>query len=153
MRCKHTSNLTPITTKRPTLQSSKKQTTDVLQPTAHHQGSKTPFTEVRWIGPYIIENVLPNNNYLVRKIGTNKTQVLHRMKCISSHPTYPPLDLRITWQERKPDLKISLKHDDLYVGTLECEYEEPIFDAKNINATPPNSPQVPVQSELTTIET
>ena len=52
----------------------------ILQPKADHQGSKIPFTELRWIGPYIIEKVLPNNNYLVRNISTNKTQVLHRMR-------------------------------------------------------------------------
>ena len=45
-----------------------------LQPKADHQGIKIPFTEFLWIGPYIIE-VLPNNNYLVHRIGTNKTQV------------------------------------------------------------------------------
>ena len=49
----------------------------ILQPKADHQGSKIPLTDFRWIGPYIIEKVLPNNNYLVRKIGTNKTQILH----------------------------------------------------------------------------
>ena len=48
-----------------------------LQPKADHQGSKIPFTDFRWIGPYFIEKVLPNNKYLVRKIGTNKTQILH----------------------------------------------------------------------------
>ena len=52
----------------------------ILQPKADHQGSKIPFTEFRWVGPYIIEKALPNNNYLVRKIGTNKTQLLHRMR-------------------------------------------------------------------------
>ena len=26
-----------------------------------HQGSKIPYTEFRWIGPHIIEKVLPNN--------------------------------------------------------------------------------------------
>ena len=52
----------------------------VLQPKPGHQGSKTPSTEFWWIGPYIIEKVLPMNNYLLRKIGTNKTQVLHRMR-------------------------------------------------------------------------
>ena len=34
----------------------------ILQPKADHQGSKVPFTDFRWIGPYIIEKVLPNNN-------------------------------------------------------------------------------------------
>ena len=65
----------------------------VLQPKADHQGSKIPFTKFRWIGPYDIEKVLPNNNYFVRKIGTNKTQVLHRMRMRQftprqSQPTY-----------------------------------------------------------------
>ena len=32
------------------------------QPKGDHQGSKIPFTEFRWIGPYNIEKVLPNNN-------------------------------------------------------------------------------------------
>ena len=52
----------------------------ILQPEVNHQGSIIPFTEFRWIGPYIIEKVLPNNNYLVPKSGTSKTQVLHRMR-------------------------------------------------------------------------
>ena len=38
---------------------------------------KNPFTVFWWIRPYIIEMVLPNNIYFVRKIGTNQTQVLH----------------------------------------------------------------------------
>ena len=33
----------------------------ILQPKADHQGSKIPFTDFRWIGPYILEKVLPNN--------------------------------------------------------------------------------------------
>ena len=47
----------------------------ILQPKADHQGSKIPFTDFRWIEPYITEKVLPNKNCLVRKIGTNKTQI------------------------------------------------------------------------------
>ena len=49
----------------------------ILQPKANHQGSNISFTDFRWIGLYIIEKVLPNNNYLVRKIGTKKSQILH----------------------------------------------------------------------------
>ena len=65
----------------------------VLQPKTDHQGSKIPFTEFRWIGPYIIEKVLPNSIYLVRKIGTNKTQVLHRMRMRQFTPRQPPADI------------------------------------------------------------
>ena len=44
----------------------------VLHPIAVHQGSKLPFTEFQWKGPYIVVKALPNNNYLVQKLGTNK---------------------------------------------------------------------------------
>ena len=52
----------------------------VFQPKADHYGSKIPVTEFQGIGQYIIEKVFLNNNHLVRKIGTKKTQVLHRMQ-------------------------------------------------------------------------
>ena len=52
----------------------------LLQPEADNQGSKIPFTEYRWIGPYRIAKVLPNNNYIVRRLNTNKTQILHRIR-------------------------------------------------------------------------
>ena len=34
----------------------------ILQRKADHQGSKIPFTEFRWIGPWFFDKVLPNNN-------------------------------------------------------------------------------------------
>ena len=48
---------------------------------------------------------------------------------------------------------MSLKHDGLYAIAWECEYEKPIFDAENKKATPPNSPEVPVQTDLSTEKT
>ena len=85
----------------------------VLQPKSDHQGSKTPFTEFRWIGPYIIEKVLPNNNYLVRKIGTNKMQVLHRMRMRQFTPRQPPADITVKLQGYKSDPEMRLNHDEL----------------------------------------
>ena len=38
----------------------KQQYVYVPQSTAYHQGSETPFTDFRWIGPYIVEKALPN---------------------------------------------------------------------------------------------
>ena len=90
---------------------------------------------------------------MVGRIGTNKTQVLHRMRMRQLQPRQPPTDIRITPEEWKPDPEVSLKHDDLYARARECEYEKPIFDAENSNTTPPNSPEIPVQSDLSTEET
>ena len=72
---------------------------DILQPKADHQGSKIPFTEFRWIGTYIIEKVLTNNKYLVGKIGTNKTQLLHPMRMRQFTPHQPPADITVKPQE------------------------------------------------------
>ena len=80
----------------------------ILQPKVDHQGSNISFTEFKWIGPYIIEKVLPNNNYLVRKICTNKTQVLHGMKMRQFTPRQPPADITVKPQEYKSDPEVSL---------------------------------------------
>ena len=42
--------------------------------------SKIPFREYKWTGPYNVEKVLPNENYIVRKLNSNKTQILHRIR-------------------------------------------------------------------------
>ena len=104
---------------------------NILQPKADHQGSKIPFAEFRWIGPYNIEKVLPNKNYLVRKIGTNKTQVLHRLRMRQFTPRQPPADITVKPQEYKSDPEVSFHHDDLYARAWEYDFEQPIFDAEN----------------------
>ena len=52
----------------------------VFKPNADSQNSKIPFRDYRWIGHFIVQKVLPNNNYIVRRSSTNKTQVLHRIR-------------------------------------------------------------------------
>ena len=123
-----------------------------MQPKADHQGSKIPFTEFRWVGPYIIEKALPNNNYLVRKIGTNKTQLLHRMRMRQFTPRQPPADITVKPQDYKSDPEVNINHDDLYARAWEFEFEQPIFDAENDNAAPPNPREIPVQSDFSTEE-
>ena len=126
---------------------------NILQPKADHQGSKLfPFTKFRWIGPYNFEKVLPNNSYLVRKIGTNKTHVLHWMRLRQFTARESPAEIRVKPQEYKHDPEVSLNHDDLYARAWEHDYEQPIFDAQNNNAAARNSQEYPVQSDFSTEE-
>ena len=125
---------------------------NVLQLKADHQGNRIPLTEFWWIGSYIIEKVLPNNNYLVRKIGTNKTKVLHGMRICQLTPRQPPADIRIAPQGYKPDPDVGLDYDDLYTRAWEYDYEQPIFDAEKNNATLPNPHKIPVPSDFSTEE-
>ena len=119
----------------------------ILQPKADHQGRKKAFTDFRWIGPYNIEKVLPNINYLVHKIGTNKTQILHRMRLRHFTPRQPIRDKPITPHKWQPDPEVVIKHDDLYARAWECEYDEPIFDSNYNNLATPSSPEITIRSE------
>ena len=61
----------------------------VLQHKADHQGSKFPFRDYRWVGPFVVQKVLPNENYKVRRLITNKTKKLHRIRLTKTVPNQP----------------------------------------------------------------
>ena len=61
----------------------------ILNPKADTQATKIPVRELCWIGPYKVEKVLHNNNYTVRWLGTNKTQLLHRIRLRKFTPSAP----------------------------------------------------------------
>ena len=107
----------------------------ILQPKADHQGSKIPFRDVRWIGPYLVEKVLPNNNYIVRKLNTNKTQILHRSRLPKYNPEKPPED---NYQEAQGQIddNIVVPQDDLYTIAWEAEFGGHLLDIPIIYTDP-----------------
>ena len=109
----------------------------VLQPKADHQGNKLLFTEARCIEPYYIEKFSPNKKHLVGETGTEKTQVLYRMRLLQFTSRQPVPDVQLTPPEKKPDLAITIIDDDLYARAWECEYEKPIFDIDHDNSPIP----------------
>ena len=123
----------------------------VLQRKADQQGSKIPFTDFRWIGPYMVEKVLPNNSNLVQKFGTSKPQVLHCMRLRSFTARQP--DVQTTSQEWKPDPEVILKHFDLYARAWESEYETPIFYNGQHEPDKYNSLKISVRHDLPNDET
>ena len=95
----------------------------VLQPKADHQGSKIPFRDYRWVRPFIAQKVLPNENYKVRRINTNKTQILHRIRLKQFVPNHP-LEDNVREQRLQPDEEIVIPQDDLYTITWETNFGE-----------------------------
>ena len=89
---------------------------------------------------------------MVRKIGTNKTQVLHRMRIRQFTPRQPPSDTTVKPQEYKSDPEVSLHHDDLFASAWKYDFEQPIFDAENDKAVPPKLQEIPLQSVYSTEE-
>ena len=93
------------------------ETTDycyVLNPKADTQATKIPFREFRWQGPYKVEKVLPNNNYIVRRLGTNKTQLLHRIRLRKFTPQAPLADIFVRETDWQKDDQPPITQDDLY---------------------------------------
>ena len=70
-----------------------------------------------------MEKVLPNENYRVRKLNSNKTQILHRIRRRKYEPNTVLKDIR---QEGnlQPDDEIIIPQDDLYVITWETNFGE-----------------------------
>ena len=121
MPCKPTSSMGRTKTKANTSKLKKPDHLYVLQLNANHHQSKNPFTYFRRTGPYITEEVLPNNNYLLSKVGTNKTQVLHSMTLQLFTPRKPKPDVKITPHEKKPDHEVKIKQDDLHARARQSE--------------------------------
>ena len=91
--------------------------------------------DFRWIVPYIVEKALPNNNYIVRKLNTNKTQILHRILLRKYNPEKPPEDncSEAQWQT---DDNIVVPQDDLYTIAWEAEFGGHLFDIPIIYTDP-----------------
>ena len=125
----------------------------ILQPKADHQVSKIPSTEFRWKGPDIFEKALPNNKYFIRKLGTNRTQILDRMRLRIFTPRQPIPDVQTTSHEWKPDPEVIIKHDDLHARAWESDNETPLFDNGQHEPDSGNSPEVTMRHDLPNDET
>ena len=95
----------------------------ILQSLTDHQGSKIPFREFRWIGSYVIEKVLPNENYIVRKLSSNKTQVLHQIRLRKYTPNKELRDVRPEGNLQADD-EIVIPQNDLYIISWETEFDD-----------------------------
>ena len=66
---------------------------------------------------------MPNENYIVRRINTNKTQILHRIRSKQFVPNQP-LEDNFREQRLQPDEEIVIPQDDLYIITWETDFCE-----------------------------
>ena len=95
----------------------------VLQPNADSQRSEIPFRDYRWVGTFIVQKVLPNENYNVRRFNTNKTQILHRLrpkKFVSNQP----LEDKFREKRLQQGEQIVIPQDNLYTVTWETNFGE-----------------------------
>ena len=101
-----------------------------MQPIADHQGSKIPFRDFCWVGPFIIQKILPNENYTVRPLNTNKTQILHRLRLKKFVPNQPLAD-NFREERLQQDEEIVIPQDDFYTKTWETNFGEQLATRGN----------------------
>ena len=79
----------------------------VLNPKADNQSMKFAFKDCIWTGPYIVVKVLSNNNYVVRRTGTQYTQTLHRIRLRLYAPNQRIPDVTVRREDyfRDPEVK------------------------------------------------
>ena len=99
-----------------------------LNPKADTQATKIPFREFRWQGPNKVEKVLPNNNYIVRRLGTNKTHLLHQIRLRKFTPQSPLADIFVREKDLQKDNQMPIEHDDLYAQTWNTNFGPNPFD-------------------------
>ena len=103
----------------------------VLNPKADTQATIIPFRVFNWVGPYKVAEVLPNN-YIIRRIGTNFTLILHRIRLKKFNPVVPIPDVISAPSDWKRDDQITVTQDDLYAITWETNFGDAPFD--NVNS-------------------
>ena len=126
------------------------ETTDycyILNPKADTQATKIPFRGFRWQGPYKVEKVLPNNNYIVRRLGTNKTQLLHRIRLRKFTPQAPLADIFVRESDWQKDDQIPVTHDDLYAQSWNTNFGPNPFEE-----SPPDYTQITDDIEYVPVE-
>ena len=65
----------------------------LLNPKISTQSEKIPFNSFKWEGPYKVVKILTQSNYIVRKVGTFRTQCVHRMRLRPFVPHDPIKDI------------------------------------------------------------
>ena len=86
-----------------------------------------------------MERVLPNENYIVRKLNSNKTQILHRIRLRKYEPHTVLQDIRPEGNLQPAD-EFIIPQDDLYVITWETNFGDfPDPEEKAIIPTRPSA--------------
>ena len=111
----------------------------LLDPKYDSQGCKEEFRTFHWKGPFKVMKVLSDSNYIIRKVGTFKTQCIHRIRLKIFKREFPLKDVDIGIQPVYADMDRTKDSD--------------IFDSHIPRHTETNSePNEPETEEETPVE-
>ena len=140
-----------ICRRRPEPDKSRRHHSWLLFCTAAKSGSpriKDPVQRLSWVGPFIIQEVLPNENYIVRRLNTNKTQILHWNRPKKFVPNQLLEDSFLD-ERLQPDEEIVIPQDDIYTISWQTNFGDQLTTRGNepIPTNLPNGKQ-PLTAEV-----
>ena len=106
---------------------------------SHSQSTKLPFRDYLCTGPYIVGKTLPKNNYLIRKLRTNLTQILHRIRLRPFTSSHKLPDFSIPPKGFQQDSEVAIQHADLYAIAWQENYQPPMTPLSQSNNPNPMS--------------
>ena len=103
----------------------------VLQPKVDHQGSKLSFRDYRWVGPFLLQKILAYEIYIVCRLITNKTQILHRTR-LKKFVQHQQLGDGYREEKLQPDQEIINEQDDFCKITWETDFGDQLETRVNV---------------------
>ena len=104
----------------------------VRNPKADNQSMNFAFKDCIWTGPYVVVKVLSNNNYVLRRTGT---QTLHRIRLMLYATNQRVPDVTVRKEDYLPEPEVKKSHSDWYAQAWETEFGEILFGNTTENAT------------------
>ncbi len=68
----------------------------LLNPEVTKQNDRLAIGECKWVGLYKVEECLTHSNYMIRKVNTNLTQIVHRIRLRKYIPPHQPVDIIVS---------------------------------------------------------
>ncbi len=94
----------------------------LLKPKIKKQNDRLAIGECKWIGLYEVEQCVTHSIYLIRKVNTNLTQVVHRIRLRKYIPPTKPLDIVV-------NKDVKFETDQEFPDALEPQ----LMDAEKVN--------------------
>ena len=121
----------------------------ILSPKLSNEHEKISNLQCKWNGLYRIEKIFSRSNYVVRKVNTNHTQIVHRVRLKPILPQYEVKDLtNIDSKQFIPDPLVpeALRQPELFDNSLEDMLYNP-WDLNRVTKFETKIPQLKLNEQ------
>ena len=123
----------------------------LLNPQISNQQERVGNLECKWTGIYRVEKILTRSNYLIRRVNTKFTQIVHRVRLKPFKPQYKVGDIEVIDDKKfceDPLILDILKEPQLFDSQIEHIVYRPIDNRSTPSVRTAIKTQLPKTSEI-----